>query len=121
MMRHDDDDDRRLLRDGEKLVVNMMMMDSVQKAVAASMFDASLHRPGPRYASDEQRAAADKAYQEMKARASRAWASPERRQADSEAACEIGRMLSMDEVQEIRDRSYFAMLKRAQEMWKQRP
>ena len=64
MTRHFDDDD--ILKDGETISVRLMMKDGmidpalspVQRAIAASRqhdaatFDASLHRPGHRYAND---------------------------------------------------------------------
>ena len=44
-----------ILRDGQRLRVPMMMRDHLtplQRAVADATFDASLHRPGFRYAAD---------------------------------------------------------------------
>ena len=124
-MRHfDDDDDRRVLKDGEKLVVNMMMMDSVQRAVAAafdgSVFDASRHRPGWRTGDAVQQEARDKAYDEMVERTSNAWKSPQRIERDREAACDAARIdvITAGDAQRKRDEAWHAMVERARNAWK---
>jgi hypothetical protein len=82
-------------------------------------FDAARHRPGFRYASDEQRAASDKAYAEMVARASNAWRTPQRVEQDTEIACVIGRDQSMiADAQARRDAAYWRMVEEARNAWK---
>jgi hypothetical protein len=124
MMRHFDDDDRRPLKDGEKLVVNMMMMDSVQRAVAAafdgSVFDASRHRPGWRVGDAAQEDARTRAYDEMCRRAENAWRSPQRIEQDRERACDAARIdvMTAGDAQRKRDEVWHAMVERARNAWK---
>src|SRR5262245_52927622 len=68
-----------------------------QKTAAgdATVFDAAKHKPGFRIADQAARDASDKAYCTMVREMQDRWKSPQRRQAETEIACEIGRILAM--------------------------
>src|SRR5262245_62895862 len=90
--RFDDDKDDDEVKDGESVRRNMLAWDGAPHAVRSGTydggaFDSGLHRPGFRYASDEQRAAADRAYEKMVADASVAWKTPRRTEDDRERDC----------------------------------
>jgi hypothetical protein len=68
-LRNDDEDERGPLRDGGKLVVSMLAMDSA--AIAADGIPLDYHRPGFRFVGD--RSAQDTAYYEMVKRQEAAW------------------------------------------------
>jgi len=89
-MRHVEDDE--VLRDGERVTVPMTIMDS--KALA------------------DARADADRAYDEMCARVSRAWKGPQRIAADTECAAEPP--LSED----ARENAYLQYKKRLANAWR---
>ncbi|HMF29764.1 MAG TPA: hypothetical protein VKE42_13380 [Candidatus Cybelea sp.] len=83
-------DDDEIIRNGGKIRVPMMMMDS-SRTVAIDYGDdpPAAHRPGFRRAADPaMRDASDKAYDAMLKRMSNAWKSVERREADAEIAAE---------------------------------
>lgn len=66
MKRHDDEDkdrDDNIVRDGEGVRVPMVLMDATQRAIAAHMNPAVLHRPGFVTDSDIGLTASREAYQ----------------------------------------------------------
>ena len=87
-MRHGIEDDDDIVRDGERVRVPMMLMDS-SRMVAIDCGPGGPHRPGFRVSTDKAvYAARDKAYDAMIKRTSDAWKSVERREADVEIAAE---------------------------------
>src|SRR5262249_10905976 len=124
--RFDDDDkgDDEVIRDGQSVRRRLLAMDA--RAGAVDCGPGGPHRPGFRYASDEQRAAADRAHEKMVAEATDAWRPPARRESDMEAACEQARIEVMcrDDIQRaqrVRDEAYLSMVRRAEQAWRQRP
>src|SRR5262249_32595465 len=114
-MNQDDDDERkRVLKDGEKLVVSLAMMDATQRAVASAhgvaldvAHDLSLHRQGYRIVSTDAAAAArrEEAYQQAVRASEQRWKSPQRIEADREAAADQARIETISAADSWRIRS----------------
>src|SRR2546421_4789302 len=110
------DDDVYVVKNGEVVRRGMLAWDS-RTAVTPIGYggddDLAKHRPGERRALDHAlQDARDAAYEKMVAEASRAWASPARRESeeDSERACQIARdEISIADAQKIRDAAYWRM------------
>src|SRR5262245_30949909 len=130
----DDDTDPDIVADGEYIRVPMMLMDVGRGRVylkpkptasdaAAPTFDASLHRPGYRVGDQAAEDARAKAYDEMLARMSNAWRTPQRVEQDREVAAMVAHdaVVNADDAQKVRDAAYWRMVKRMSEEWKTRP
>jgi len=100
-----------------------MTRDDEHKVMVLDAATLARHRPGFRYASDQQRAASDRAYALMVAEAERAWMTPAQREQQIERDCIAARdeVLSMGDVEQIRSRAYERMCEEARNAWKARP
>jgi hypothetical protein len=106
------------LKDGERLYVPTMVVDSATLAADGVAFDH--HKPGYRLGDAASADPRDSAYYEMVWRTEGAWRSDARREADTEAAAEIGLDAAMaaDDAQAIRDRAYASYVTRVENMWR---
>jgi hypothetical protein len=136
----DDEDERRkrrrrdellrageILGDGQVYRVPLVVMDSLSRSVAAAhdaaAYDAVEHfrlsRPGPRLASDAQRAECQRAYDAMVARDTGAWRGAAQVTADSEQAAEVARdQVSLVDSRAIREAAWERMCEAARQAWR---
>lgn len=67
------EDDEDVIRDGEKLCVSVMLMDSMQRAVAGNVAVPVMHKPGYATLSDAQARDREATYSAYNTRVSQAW------------------------------------------------
>ena len=131
-MNNDDDDafdEFGVLKPGRSRRVPVWAMDSLSRSIASAhgggVCDGGPEhyarcRPGPRFGTDEQRAARELAYQQSKRVTGDAWKSPQRREQDAEAAALAAHdaVVSADDARKIRDAAWRRMVERMCSAWK---